>query len=717
VVEKTESLGRLSKPSSSAPAASLPASLIPERHHLALASLVRGVLAGEPFLALTGKAGLGKTTILEACLGILAQHSLVAKRVSAPQAEPLTLRIVMGQLLGKSLEQIADEDVEQLFEAFTTGSPEHRLVFVFDDAHCLQSDVLRYLQIVFNLEAIGIPHQQVIFVGQPEFWTNLQNSRCFALSERITVRCTIEPLSDTEARNFAQRCLDQDGSSASTVFTSPALDEVVRYGAGNPGQIRLLLDHARRLGGAANSRLLAAAAVHEAAATLALPSALLEGPIPSLPHILGGRNASPQNAASGAGLPINPETSIRSLTMLRRPSTLVCLAALLFVPTPIWKQSSSEPARRVIGTADQVAQTQDIAPSDARTVSGVEVQAAPPAAVSVSSETSVPQETSSAKPLEAAADINPNVEQPTEIVVAPDQPSSDAAPATSPGTPDEVSGVPEPVELSTTPEPPPQPAARPVEEPASVRADTTQVPPAMVAEPTPPAPSADEIGATPGPASAPAISPSPDKQQATAATDGLQPAPPADVQAATAEQNLSPPAAAAQPGVVAGQGADRLEQRVGQAAPNPSFSSQAVISAPPPANPGPEPAGITSTMANPTTTTAVNPAATAQPTKLAPPPRRSLSPEMLADLLKRGDAMLAIGDISGARLYYMRAAEAGSPRAATQAGKTYDPMFLAHIGIAGMTTDTSAAAAWYRKAVALGDSEAADRLKQLGVTP
>ena len=86
----------------------------------------------------------------------------------------------------------------------------------------------------------------------------------------------------------------------------------------------------------------------------------------------------------------------------------------------------------------------------------------------------------------------------------------------------------------------------------------------------------------------------------------------------------------------------------------------------------------------------------------------------LAALMKRGDELLALGDLAAARLYYERAAMAGSARAATAAAKTYDPIFVKNSGVRGARPDTVKALAWYRKAIELGDSEAAARLKRLG---
>ena len=81
-------------------------------------------------------------------------------------------------------------------------------------------------------------------------------------------------------------------------------------------------------------------------------------------------------------------------------------------------------------------------------------------------------------------------------------------------------------------------------------------------------------------------------------------------------------------------------------------------------------------------------------------------------LLSRGNAMLALGDISAARLLYERATALGSAGAATRLGNTYDAGFLASIQARGIVADQAAAIAWYRKAAALGDTEAVLQLKR-----
>jgi molecular chaperone DnaJ len=96
-------------------------------------------------------------------------------------------------------------------------------------------------------------------------------------------------------------------------------------------------------------------------------------------------------------------------------------------------------------------------------------------------------------------------------------------------------------------------------------------------------------------------------------------------------------------------------------------------------------------------------------------PPSGASPAALAALLARGDALVATGDVAAARLVYQRAAALDSARAATAAGKTYDPRFLQAIGTIGVVADPDAAAAWYRKGAALGDEDATPLMGGLDV--
>ena len=105
---------------------------------------------------------------------------------------------------------------------------------------------------------------------------------------------------------------------------------------------------------------------------------------------------------------------------------------------------------------------------------------------------------------------------------------------------------------------------------------------------------------------------------------------------------------------------------------------------------------------------------TPEPTATPPlPGGQHMSSTEIAALVTRGDRFLGAGDITSARLFYERAADAGSAAAALRLGATFDPGFLRRAGIRGVPGDATQAASWYRRARDLGDPAAADWLESL----
>jgi hypothetical protein len=91
---------------------------------------------------------------------------------------------------------------------------------------------------------------------------------------------------------------------------------------------------------------------------------------------------------------------------------------------------------------------------------------------------------------------------------------------------------------------------------------------------------------------------------------------------------------------------------------------------------------------------------------------RQIDPGEISALLARGNALMATGDLSAARLVYQRAAEAGNARAAFALAETYDPIVLKTLE-QSLPPNVATAHAWYRKAKDLGSREALDRLERL----
>jgi len=95
---------------------------------------------------------------------------------------------------------------------------------------------------------------------------------------------------------------------------------------------------------------------------------------------------------------------------------------------------------------------------------------------------------------------------------------------------------------------------------------------------------------------------------------------------------------------------------------------------------------------------------------------RVLDPMEIAQLISRGEAFLAQGDVAAARLILERAAEAHDARAALLLGTTYDPDVLRRMGVVGIQPEPQRAQVWYAQAAEFGSREASQRLAGLTET-
>jgi hypothetical protein len=105
------------------------------------------------------------------------------------------------------------------------------------------------------------------------------------------------------------------------------------------------------------------------------------------------------------------------------------------------------------------------------------------------------------------------------------------------------------------------------------------------------------------------------------------------------------------------------------------------------------------------------PVGAAEPSTAVTDPAASAA--LNSTLMERGDSLFIIGDLSAARLFYERAADAGYGPAALRMGETYDPAFLARTGFIGARANPTMAAYWYQRAHDLGASEAGILLKAI----
>ena len=94
---------------------------------------------------------------------------------------------------------------------------------------------------------------------------------------------------------------------------------------------------------------------------------------------------------------------------------------------------------------------------------------------------------------------------------------------------------------------------------------------------------------------------------------------------------------------------------------------------------------------------------------------RNLDSKEILVLVKRGQELLASGDVQSARLLLQRGAEARDARSALLLGTTYDPALLKQLGANGLA-DVAQARNWYQKAREWGEPAAQRQLEALAVS-
>jgi hypothetical protein len=101
----------------------------------------------------------------------------------------------------------------------------------------------------------------------------------------------------------------------------------------------------------------------------------------------------------------------------------------------------------------------------------------------------------------------------------------------------------------------------------------------------------------------------------------------------------------------------------------------------------------------------------------AEPPVREINPNEVAGFVRRGQELLASGDLQAARLLLLRAAQAHDAHAALLLGKSFDPILSKQFGMADAEPDLAQARNWYQKAEEWGASEARRDLDALASYP
>lgn len=225
-------------------------------HREALGTMLYGIKERKGVILVTGEVGVGKTTILRRYLQITApsQDSTPHLQKTIHLYNPNVtferfLTIILQQLGVDPVTTDAAGMVEQLH---ALAKEEHRrggtVVLVIDEAQCMPVETLEGMRMLTNLETAEEKLIQIVLVGQPELEALLERHELRHVRERIAVRGRILPLTKSESFAYIQHRLDQASREQVSIFSSGALEVIVKAARGIPRRLNIFCDNALMTG-------------------------------------------------------------------------------------------------------------------------------------------------------------------------------------------------------------------------------------------------------------------------------------------------------------------------------------------------------------------------------------------------------------------------------------------------------------------------------------
>ncbi len=206
------------------------------RHRDGLAHLLYGADEAGGFILLTGEVGTGKTMLCRSVLEQMPEHVNVALILNPRQSSKELIASICDELnipyrrSTTSLKYLVDRLNLYLLKQHAQGK---RTVLVIDEAQNLRAEVLEQIRLLTNLEVATQKLLQIILIGQPELQAILARPELRQLTQRITARFHLTPLSKEETAAYIRHRLQIVGFKGE-LFSKGAVQMVHQLSDGVP---------------------------------------------------------------------------------------------------------------------------------------------------------------------------------------------------------------------------------------------------------------------------------------------------------------------------------------------------------------------------------------------------------------------------------------------------------------------------------------------------
>ncbi|MBI5576116.1 MAG: AAA family ATPase [Deltaproteobacteria bacterium] len=214
-------------------------------HQQALDHLQFGLGGGEGFIVITGDIGVGKTTVCRAMLSRLPERHSTSLIVNPLLTEKELVRAILTDFGGEDPRGTKKDCLDELNRFLLAEAEKGRLpVLIVDEAQNLPSALLEQIRLLSNLETDKRKLLQIVLIGQNELKEKLSLPELRQLTQRVTVRAEILPLTDKETARYIGHRLAVAGSGGRPLMAPGAERAVYRGTRGVPRLINKLCDRA-----------------------------------------------------------------------------------------------------------------------------------------------------------------------------------------------------------------------------------------------------------------------------------------------------------------------------------------------------------------------------------------------------------------------------------------------------------------------------------------
>lgn len=218
-----------------------------DRHAQARQYIDQALWYDESFVAVLGKAGLGKTMLMRYLLDEL-QGEIPMLALQEPPADPRGFFRAFLAVLGFDDIDAQSEDYRRILSAYLIHQQRQgsRPVLLLDQLQDYPEAVLEELAWLASIGDGQRPALHFLLFGREEFAATLDRPRLRDLGEQVRVRYTMRELSEGETLAYISHRLGLVGGAAESLLPEALIPGIYVASRGEPARINALCDEALR---------------------------------------------------------------------------------------------------------------------------------------------------------------------------------------------------------------------------------------------------------------------------------------------------------------------------------------------------------------------------------------------------------------------------------------------------------------------------------------